>query len=141
MNDCIFCQIVSKEIPAQMVYEDDWTIGVLDVTPRAPGHVMIIPKSHADNIQSLSDELVGKVFTVVKKMTEILNKAFNPQGLTIGINHFNQGDNNPLHVNHLHVHIMPRFEGDGGGPLQAVVNNPPQESLEDIRSKILNVSK
>ena len=138
MKDCLFCKISKKEIPAEVVYEDDAVLGFLDIQPRAMGHTVIIPKNHADNIQKLSDEDTARIFQVVKKLTFALNKTFSPEGFTIGINHFNEGSVNPLHVNHFHVHIIPRFGNDGGEPIQGVVDNPPKESLRETRSKIIS---
>ncbi|MBI4119418.1 MAG: HIT domain-containing protein, partial [Parcubacteria group bacterium] len=55
MPDCLFCKIAKKEIKAEIIYEDDLTMAILDVSPRAPGHTMVIPKSHAGNILELAD--------------------------------------------------------------------------------------
>ncbi len=136
MVDCLFCKIGSKEIPAEVVYEDDATLAFLDINPLAPGHTMIIPKKHSENILDLPQELVGPVFASVKKMTLILNKVLMPDGFTIGINH---GRVSGQAIDHLHIHIIPRFKGDGGTSLHSIVHNPPKETLEEIKSKILNV--
>jgi histidine triad (HIT) family protein len=134
--DCLFCKIAAKEIPTSIVYEDDATLGILDVHPRSPGHTMVIPKAHAENILDLPPEAVGPVFTAVKKVTSLLQKSLQPDGFTIGVNH---GRVSGQTVDHLHIHIMPRWNDDGGGSIHSVVNNPPQESLEEIRTKILTV--
>ena len=76
MADCLFCRIAKKEIKAEVVYEDDETLAFLDITPRAPGHTMIIPKSHAANILELDDSKLGPTLLTVKKVTGTLNKAF-----------------------------------------------------------------
>lgn len=133
--DCLFCDIASKKIPAYIVYEDDETLGFLDIKPLAPGHTVIIPKTHAESISSLDDKLINPVFGAVKKMTVTLKKVFGPEGFTIGIN---QGKT--AGVDHLHVHIIPRWEDDGGGSIHSVVLNPPKESLESIRERILKAS-
>jgi histidine triad (HIT) family protein len=135
MAECIFCKIIAKEIPAYLIHEDDATVAFLDVSPRAPGHAMIIPKHHSPNIVDLPNELVGPLFEAVKKVAERLAKALGPDGFTIGMN---QGSISGQSVPHLHVHVMPRFEGDGGGSIHSVVNNPPKEALEEIRTKINN---
>ncbi len=134
--DCLFCKIASKEIPASIIYEDDATLGILDIHPRSPGHTMVIPKAHAENILDLPPEAVGPVFTAVKKVTSLLQKALQPDGFTIGVNH---GRVSGQTVDHLHIHIMPRWNDDGGGSVHSVVNNPPREGLEEIRMKILTV--
>lgn len=118
------------------MYEDDHAIGILDIFPRTPGHTMIIPKVHCENVLDLPEGEIEPLFKAVKKMTGILQEALRPDGFTIGINH---GKVSGQAIDHLHVHIMPRWHNDGGGSIHGVVNNPPQESLKDIRNKILSV--
>ncbi len=133
--DCLFCKIGSHEIPAGVVYEDEKTLAFLDIHPIAPGHTMVIPRVHAENILDLPDDVVGSLFDTVKKVTGLLDKALKPEGFTIGINH---GRVSGQMVDHLHVHIVPRFDDDGGRSLHSVVNNPPTESIEKIKNEILN---
>ncbi|MEK7590561.1 MAG: HIT family protein [Patescibacteria group bacterium] len=135
MADCLFCKISKKEISAQFVYENDGAMAILDVNPRAPGHTMVIPKIHAENILDLPEEQIAPLFLTVKKITDILNKAFQPDGFTIGINH---GKASGQVVEHLHIHVIPRFTNDGGKSIHSVVNNPPKGSLEEIANKIKN---
>lgn len=137
MNTCLFCQIANKQREAEIVYEDDVVVGVLDVFPRTPGHTMIIPKVHHETILDLSEGEVGPVFVAVRNMTALLQKALAPDGFTIGINH---GKVAGQAIDHLHIHIMPRWHGDGGGSLHSVVGNPPKESLKDIKDRIIAVS-
>ena len=134
MADCIFCKMTKKEISSEIIYEDDFTLGVLDVNPRSLGHTMILPKIHAENILDLPDEHIGPVFQAVKQVTELLKKCFNPDGFTIGINH---GRASGQVVDHLHIHIMPRWSDDRGEAVQSLVNNQPKESLEEIKNRIL----
>lgn len=133
--NCLFCSIANKERAAEIVYEDDHTVGILDIFPRTPGHVMIIPKVHAETILDLPAEELEPVFAAVRKMTAILQEAMTPDGFTIGINH---GKVAGQAIDHLHIHIMPRWHNDGGGSLHSVVGNPPKESLESIKEKILS---
>lgn len=132
--DCLFCRLASKELSAEIIYEDDWAVGMLDVRPIAPGHALVVPKIHAQNILDLPDEAVGPLFLAVKKTTELIQKALKPDGFTIGINH---GKMSGQAIDHLHVHIIPRFKNDGGRSIHSVVENPPKESLKEIRSKII----
>ncbi len=131
--DCLFCKIAAGEIPSAKVYEDDEVFAFLDIHPLAPGHTVIVPKAHADNILDLPEDLVGPVFLAVKKITALLEKTLSPCGFTTGINH---GRLSGQMVDHLHIHVIPRFEGDGGGSLHSVVQNTPKESLEEIQAKI-----
>ena len=134
--DCLFCKIANKEIPALIVYEDDAALGILDAHPRAPGHTMVIPKIHAENILDLPEESVGPLFRAVKETTALLRRALAPDGFTLGINH---GKVSGQSIDHLHVHILPRWSTDGGGSIHGVVSNPPQETLEEIRDRIVKV--
>lgn len=133
MNDCVFCKIINKEIKAEIIYEDDDVLAFLDIMPRAPGHTMLIPKTHAANLLELPDEKIGLFFSAVKKVIKIVENGLNPDGFALGINH-NEAAGQV--IPHLHFHIIPRWKNDGGRGIQEVVNNPPQESLEQIAKKI-----
>ena len=131
--DCLFCRIAKKEIPSNDVYETGDAFAFLDIHPRSPGHTMIIPKEHAENISKLSPDKVGPLFQAVQEVVIRLEKSLNPSGFTIGVNH---GRAAGAEVDHLHVHVIPRFTGDQGKSIQSIVGNIPKESLEDIAKKI-----
>ena len=130
---CLFCSIVAKEIKSEIVYEDEKTLAFLDIRPKSPGHTMVIPKVHAENIIDLPESEIQPLFRVVKLVTQKINQALNPRGFTIGINH---GKVSGQAIDHVHVHIIPRFEADGGSSIHSVVDNPPKESVEAIGNKI-----
>jgi len=129
--ECLFCKMVNKEMAADLVYENDEAVGILDIHPVAPGHTMILPKVHAENILDLPKDKIEAVFVAVQEMTDKLKDLFHPDGFTIGINH---GKVSGQAVDHLHIHIIPRFNGDGGKSIHSVVDNSP-ESLADIKEK------
>jgi len=106
----------------------------LDIMPRTTGHTMVIPKEHAPTIVALPDDEVEPLFLAVKKVNELLSRTLNPDGMTIGMN---QGRASGQEVDHLHVHLLPRWHGDKGGAIQSVVNQKPEESVEEIRKKIV----
>ena len=130
---CFFCKIIKKEVPAEIIYEDDNALAVLDIHPRAPGHTVVLPKVHAENILDLPEDKIEGVFKAVKKVTELLEKALKPDGFITGINH---GKVSGQSIEHLHIHIIPRWIGDGGGSVHDVVNNPPKQSLKEIKIQI-----
>ena len=132
--DCLFCKIAAKKIPAYVIYEDDHAMAFLDIMPRTTGHTMVIPKEHAPTIVALPDDEVEPLFLAVKKVNELLSRTLNPDGMTIGMN---QGRASGQEVDHLHVHLLPRWHGDKGGAIQSVVNQKPEESVEEIRKKIV----
>ena len=133
MNPCFFCSLITK-LPENGIYEDGAVIAILDIHPRAPGHTMVIPKYHTENILGLPSEQIGPVFAAVKKVTEMIRLGLAPDGFTIGINH---GKHAGQAIDHLHIHIIPRWKGDGGSSIHGVVENIPKESLEEIKKKIV----
>ena len=134
MEDCIFCKIVRKEIPSEVIYEDERAVGILDINPIAPGHTFILPKKHSETILDTDDTDIGPLFISVKRVTELLAAAFHPDGFTIGINH---GKWAGQAIDHLHIHVIPRWKTDGGSSIHGVVSNPPKESLTEIKKKII----
>ncbi len=133
--DCLFCKIITKQIPSEILYEDNFSMAFLDVSPCAPGHTVVLPKAHVETILKLSDGTVGPVFRTVKKITDALKSAFKPDGFTIGINH---GPAAGQAIDHLHIHIIPRWRSDKGNSIHSIVTNIPKETLKEIRSKIMN---
>lgn len=133
MPDCLFCKVANKEVPAAVVYEDAHVSAFLDVHPKAPGHLLVIPKVHAAHIRELPDAELGPLFAAVKTMSKRLEERLGAEGFTIGIN---DGEVGGQAVAHLHVHILPRFAGDKGGSVHTVVENPPRESVQEIAAKL-----
>jgi len=141
MENCLFCKIAAKQIPAKIIYEDEHVVAFLDIMPRTTGHTLVIPKVHAPNILELPDrppnDELAPLFVAVKRVAEILTKSLQPDGITIGIN---QGRASGQEVDHLHVHLMPRWHGDGGGAIQSVVNAKLKEPVDEVMKKIIAVS-
>ena len=133
MTNCIFCKIAKGEINAHVVFEDDAAVAFLDIQPRSPGHTMVIPKHHFANLSELPDTQVAPFFSAVKRVTDIVKAALNPDGFTLGMNY---GEASGQEVQHMHFHIMPRWAHDGGGPIQRVVMNPPEEDVATLAEKI-----
>ena len=106
MEDCIFCKIISGEIPSQKVYEDDLMQVIHDVSPVAPCHVLILPKKHVTDILNVEPEFLVHVSEKMNEITELLGLKDN--GFRIVIN---TGKDGGQTVGHLHLHLM------GGEPL------------------------
>ena len=130
---CLFCRIATHVLPALVIYEDKNIIAFLDIRPRAPGHTIVIPKHHSPTLLDLPAVDVGPLFSVVRLVADKVQRALGAHGLTIGIN---QGTASGQEVDHLHVHIIPRFDGDGGTSMQSVVHHTSDDSLEAIAAKI-----
>lgn len=133
MNSCLFCKIKDREIPAEVIYEDDHALCFLDIHPCAPGHAVVIPKVHAAILAELPKEEIGPVFGAVQHVAALVRGKLGADGLTMGIN---EGGVSGQTVEHLHIHVMPRFQGDGGSSLHSVVNNKPMISLVEIAQKL-----
>lgn len=108
-NNCIFCKIIEGNIPSHRVYEDDFFIGMLDINPANRGHVIVYPKNHAENIFELPDGDAEKILIVVKKIAMAVTEAYGCDGINILQNN---GEAAGQSVNHLHIHIIPRFNDD-----------------------------
>ena len=129
MKDCIFCEIVLSNIPNYTVYEDNQTLAFLDIHPRAKGHTVVIPKVHAETIFDLNEELLKSLLPAVERTTEKLESALQPDGYNIGWNH---GEAGGQEIPHLHVHIMPRWDSDGGTNMHGIIDNSGDASVEDV---------
>lgn len=110
MPDCIFCKIIKKEIPADVIYENENCLAFLDITPINPGHVLLIPKKHYENLYDLPDKELTQLAPIIKKLAIAVKKGVNADGINIGMN--NERPAGQL-VPHAHFHIMPRFLSDG----------------------------
>ncbi len=108
--DCIFCKIVSNEIPSVKVYEDDRVFAFMDINPLNDGHILIIPKAHAATIYEITEADFLAVTSATHKLAAAVKKALNPDG--INLMQLNGRAANQV-VPHLHIHIVPRWSGDG----------------------------
>ena len=124
-DDCIFCSIVAGDIPARTVHETDDVLAFLDANPLARGHTLVIPKAHAQHVGDLDDDLASELFATVTELTPRVQAAVDADGANVGIN---DGEAAGQEVPHVHVHVIPRFEGDGGAPLHAVGGERPDLS-------------
>ena len=113
--DCIFCKIVSKEIPTKILYEDEDTIAFLDAFPVAKGHTLVIPKQHYAKIQDLPSEINEKLFNTVHKL---IPKVDSLQGSTLVAIH--NGKDSGQEIPHVHVHLIPRSKNDSAGPVHSM---------------------
>lgn len=137
MMDCIFCKIAQKEIKSYVIDESENFICVLDINPHAPGHSLILPKSHIVNFIEVPKNLSEEMVEFIQRIIKILEKKLNTNSFTIGIN---EGKLAGRAIDHLHIHIIPRFQNDKGGSIHSVVYNPPKQSLEEIYKLLKNES-
>ncbi len=135
MNECLFCKIGKKEVGAEVIYEDESSMAILDINPRAPGHAMVILKLHRETILDTQEEELKPLFVAVKKVTAMISEALKPDGFTIGINH---GKYSGQEIDHIHIHIIPRYLNDKGRSIQSVVDNKSAETIQEIGTRLKN---
>lgn len=129
MADCIFCQIVAKNIPNYTVYEDNDVLAFLDIHPQAKGHTVVIPKRHGETVFDLTPVDIAAWQQGTAKAMKRLDDALHPHGFNAGWNH---GKDAGQAVSHLHLHIFPRWRGDGGKSIHAVVGNPGDMPVAEV---------
>jgi Diadenosine tetraphosphate (Ap4A) hydrolase and other HIT family hydrolases len=139
MNKTIFEKIIDREIPANIVYEDDDVIAFMDAFPIVKGHTLVVPKQPIENIFDLDEETGTKLMSVITKVSTAVRDAFQPAGLNVVQNN---GAYASQSVFHLHFHIIPRYkeEHDGFGYKWVSVedeNNTP-EIRSDLEAAIKN---
>ena len=108
--DCLFCKIVNNEIPSIKVYEDDRVLAFMDINPLNDGHLLVVPKAHAATIHEIGQDDFLAVMSATHKLAAAVKKSLNPDG--INLLQLNGKAANQV-VPHLHVHIVPRWSGDG----------------------------
>ena len=127
--DCIFCKIISKEIPSRILYDDEDTIAFLDAFPVAKGHTLVIPKQHFPQIQDMPSKINEKLFETVHKM---VSKVDTIKGSTLVLIH--NGKDSGQEIMHVHVHLIPRGSDDSGDSLDMAFQNKPKFSESEIDS-------
>lgn len=110
MDACIFCKIINGELPSYKVYENDNTLAFLDINPVNPGHTLVVPKKHAHNIFDISPEDWAAVTETARVLSIAIEKALEADGVNIAMNNREHAGQV---VDHPHLHIIPRFKGDG----------------------------
>ncbi len=132
-KDCIFCKIADGQIPSKTIYEDEDFRVILDLAPATKGHALILPKNHYANIYELPEEVAVKVMILAKKMAIQMTEKLQCDGFNLIQNN---GETAGQTVFHFHMHLIPRYKGDG----QHIGWNPTtpsQERLEEIRNSIV----
>ncbi len=118
---CIFCKIVAHEIPNHTVFENEQVLAFLDVFPLTKGHTVVIPKQHVARLEDMTSEAWGELQQGVLEAARRVNEAIHPDGFNIGINN---GEAAGQAVPHMHWHIIPRWQADGGGSIHSILKKP-----------------
>ncbi len=129
---CIFCKIVKKQAPASIIYEDETVIVFLDIRPLNVGHTLVIPKKHYVDIFDIPENQLSQVHKVAKQVSVAVKKATNADGISIIQQN---GKAAAQDIFHLHVHVVPRFEGQKL-PRFSELKEVERAKLDDISKKI-----
>lgn len=135
-KECIFCKIANGEIPSATIYENSDFRVILDVAPANRGHALIIPKEHFKDIYDIDAVTAGKLFSLATEVARAMKSVLKCDGMNVVQNN---GSIAGQTVFHFHMHLIPRYEGDGvelqwkqGETVQAEL----QELAKEIRKKI-----
>ncbi|RYF71068.1 MAG: HIT domain-containing protein, partial [Comamonadaceae bacterium] len=112
LQDSVFTRILSRELPAAIVYEDELTFAFMDAGQLNPGHVLVATKRQVETLLEVDEDLAAALFRTVHRVARAVQAAFEPEGITI------LQANKPAGwqtVPHLHVHVLPRYQDDGVG--------------------------
>lgn len=127
--DCVFCKIVKGEVPSMKVYEDEHTLAFLDIHPLAKGHTLVVPKTHARLVQDLDADDASALFEACYYLTDAIQAAVDAPATTFAVNN---GKEAGQEVPHVHVHLVPRWEGDAAGPVHALFKARPTVTKEEL---------
>lgn len=133
MQGCIFCRIVAGEIPSSKVYEDERILSFMDINPVTPGHTLVIPKAHANEVACLSAEDLAAIGRALGRIAPAVMKAVGAEGYNI-LN--NRGAVAGQAVEHVHFHVIPRKAGDGRG-YRWITSSYPQGEMQKLCAAII----
>jgi len=131
--DCIFCKIIDGEIPAIKVLDEELVIAFMDINPSNQGHMLVVPKKHAENIFEIPESDLAATIRAVKKCANAVKKALNAEGITVlQLN----GKASDQIIPHFHIHIIPRWENDGLPVSTWEMKTGDMEEINDIARKV-----
>jgi histidine triad (HIT) family protein len=129
MLACVFCKIVLGDIPCHKVYEDDNVLAFLDITPSTKGHTVVIPKMHGETVFEFSNVANGHLMVAATEVMKILKAKLKCPGFNVGWNHHTVAGQA---VPHVHIHVIPRYEGDEGGSMHSIVSSAKEGDVDEV---------
>lgn len=133
-DDCIFCKLANGVIPTNTVFEDDDYRVILDAAPANLGHCLVLPKTHAENVFELDEELVGGAHKLAKRIAIAVKAATGCDGINILQNNGTAAEQSVMHY---HVHVIPRLESDDVTiSFGSFKTEKPEEILSKISEKL-----
>ena len=137
-TDCIFCSIVTGDIPGRIVHEDGEITAFLDANPLAPGHTLVVPDEHTRRLNDLPDDTARELYEAVHALVPAIESAVDADATTVAVNN---GEAAGQEVPHVHWHVVPRSADDGGGPIHGAFGDRPDladDELDGIADRIRN---
>jgi histidine triad (HIT) family protein len=131
-ESCIFCKIVKGEIPSSKIYETDTVLVFMDIRPLSAGHTLVIPKEHCVDLFDIPNKLLCDVYSASKMVAAAVKETTSADGISIIQQN---GKAAGQDIFHLHVHIVPRHEGQKLPPFNDL-QIAPREQLEELANKI-----
>ena len=136
-DNCLFCRIVSDEVPATVIYEDEVSFAFLDHRPLFPGHTLLVPREHVETLSELSTNIVGPYFEAAQLLSRVVESAMEAEGTFVAMN-----NRVSQSVPHLHVHVVPRRRKDGlKGFFWPRTKYKSDEEMEEVKKKIVTALK
>jgi histidine triad (HIT) family protein len=131
---CVFCAILSGDLPANYVYQDDVVVSIMDINPVTPGHLLVLPREHRPDLVDLNDEIAAHMMNVARRAAAGLRASDES---VLGINlYLADGPAAGQEVAHAHIHVVPRYLNDGFG-LRVTRGEPPtREDLEATAKRV-----
>jgi len=135
-ESCLFCKIVRGEVPASVIFEDKFTMAFMDIFPISKGHCLLIPKQHYENMLYVDTKVAKHLAVRLAELTRKVHSEFEPDGI---INVIANGVGAGQEVPHLHIHVIPRNEGDRFGflfPDDYREEMAPRDELDSVAKAI-----
>ena len=132
MNDCLFCKIISGDIPCMKIYEDEVCISFLDINPDSDGHCLIVPKNHYKDINDIPSDVHNHIYNVSKKIMKLLEDKLSCDGFSLI-----QNNGSIQEVKHYHLHVKPHYKDVKSHEFKKIKENI--SDPKDIYKKIKEV--
>ena len=136
--DCVFCEIVQGHSPASWVYQDDTVVAFMDVQPITQGHMLVVPREHAVLMTDLNETAAMRTFRVARKLAAVARHVLGASGVNLLVM---DGEAAYQDVPHFHVHVIPRYPGDGFGlTFPSTYERPPARAQLDAIAAALGAA-
>lgn len=134
-EQCVFCEIVHGTSPASWVYQDDTVVAFMDIQPITQGHMLVVPREHAVLMTDINEAAAARTFKVARKLAAVARYTLGASGINIIVM---DGEDAYQDVPHFHIHVIPRYRGDGFGLTfpQSYEHPPARAQLDAIAAAL-----